>query len=57
MTKQEILNHFKDINEAYNNCNALDSLSMMIDELLESKQTEIEELKNRIETMKYQDVN
>ena len=37
MTKQGILDHFKDINEAYNDCTRFDSLSRMIDELLESK--------------------
>lgn len=37
MTKQEILDYFKDINEAYNNCNMFDSLSAMLDELMESK--------------------
>ena len=36
MTKQEILDHFKDINEAYNDCTRLESLSRMLDELLES---------------------
>lgn len=44
MTKQGILDHFKDINEAYNDCTRFDSLSRMIDELLESKQAEIERL-------------
>ena len=38
MTKQDILDFFKDINEAYNNCNMLDSLSAMLDELMEGKQ-------------------
>lgn len=36
MTKQEILDHFKDINEAYNDCTRFESLSRMLDELLES---------------------
>lgn len=36
MTKQEILDYFKDINEAYNDCTRFDSLSRMLDELLES---------------------
>lgn len=38
MTKQAILEYFKDINAAYNNCNMLDSLSGMIDELLKDRQ-------------------
>ena len=37
MTKQEILDYFKDINALYNNPNMLDSLSNMIDELLKAK--------------------
>lgn len=37
MTKQEILDYFKDINAMYNNPNMLDSLSNMIDELLKAK--------------------
>ena len=37
MTKQEILDHFKDINEAYNDCTRLDTLSRMLDELMESR--------------------
>lgn len=36
MTKQGILDYFKDINEMYNDCTRLDSLSRMLDELLES---------------------
>ena len=35
MTKAEILEHFKDINGAYNECTRYDDLSRMIDELLE----------------------
>ena len=35
MTKQEILEYFKDINFAYNECTRYDSLSMMLDELME----------------------
>ena len=38
MTKEKILEFFKDINSAYNNCNMLDSLSRMLDELMEGKQ-------------------
>ena len=38
MTKQEILDQFRDINHAYNNCNKLDTLSAMLDELLEAAQ-------------------
>ena len=37
MTKQDILDYFKDINQAYNNCNMYDSLSSMLDKLLEQK--------------------
>lgn len=37
MTKHDILEHFKDINYAYNNSNQLDTLSDMIDELLEEQ--------------------
>lgn len=34
MTKQDILDQFKDINQMYNNCNMLEMLSSMIDELI-----------------------
>ena len=34
MTKQEILEHFKDINQAYNESTRLDDLSHMLDELI-----------------------
>lgn len=37
MTKQKILDAFKDINAAYNNPNMYDSLSDMLDELIEQK--------------------
>ena len=37
MTKEKILEFFKDINSAYNNCNMLDSLSGMLDELTEGQ--------------------
>lgn len=37
MTKQEILDHFKNINEAYNDSSRYDSLSRMLDELLKEK--------------------
>ena len=37
ITKQEVLDYFKDINAMYNNPNMLDSLSNMIDELLKAK--------------------
>lgn len=37
MTKQDILNYFDDINEAYNNCNKHDDLSRMLDELIETQ--------------------
>lgn len=43
MTKQEILDRFKDINEAYNNCSAYDDLSAMLDELIETEQKKTEE--------------
>lgn len=33
MTKQDILEHFKDINQAYNNSSEFDTLSRMLDEL------------------------
>ena len=39
MTKQEILSYFKDINDAYNDCTRLDSLSRMINELQNEKRT------------------
>lgn len=38
MTKEEILDYFKDINGAYNNCNMHDDLSRMLDELLKEQQ-------------------
>lgn len=41
MTKQEILDRFKDINEAYNDSSRYDSLSRMLDELLK-EQGEVE---------------
>lgn len=37
MTKQKILDAFKDINAAYNNPNMYDSLSDMLDELIGQK--------------------
>lgn len=37
MTKQDILNRFKDINYVYNNCMTHQILSDMLDELLEEK--------------------
>ena len=36
MTKQEILDQFRDINHAYNDCTKLDTLSAMLDELMEA---------------------
>ena len=36
MTKQEILEYFKDINHAYNESTRLDDLSHMLDELMQS---------------------
>ena len=38
MTKQEILDQFRDINYAYNDCTKLNTLSAMLDELLEAAQ-------------------
>ena len=46
MSKQEILDYFNDINHAYNEAGRLDSLSYMIDELLEDIKAEIEAEKN-----------
>lgn len=37
MTKEEILEYFKDINHAYNDCTKYDTLKRMIDELQEPK--------------------
>lgn len=39
-TKQELLNHFSDINKMYNNSFMYQTLSNMIDELLESQPCE-----------------
>lgn len=39
-TKQELLNHFSDINEMYNNPFKYQTLSNMIDELLEQRTSE-----------------
>lgn len=41
MTKQEILEYFKDINEAYNDSSRHDSLKRMLDELLKEHETAI----------------
>ena len=38
MTKNDILDYFKDINYVYNNSNQLDTLSSMIDELLKEQE-------------------
>lgn len=38
MTKQEILEHFRDIDFAYNDSSKLDTLSRMIDELLKEQE-------------------
>ena len=40
MTKQEILDRFKDINEAYNDSSRYDSLSRMLDELLKKQEAQ-----------------
>jgi hypothetical protein len=37
MTKQDILDYFKDINFMYNNASMHDTLSSMLDELLENR--------------------
>ena len=37
MTKEEILEHFKDINSAYNESTRYDDLSRMLDELLQQQ--------------------
>jgi len=42
MTKNEILEYFKDINLAYNECTRYDDLSSMIDKMLESIKEEIQ---------------
>ena len=41
MTKEDILDYFKDINDMYNNPNMLDDLSHMLDKLLKEQQEEI----------------
>lgn len=38
MTKQEILDRFRDINEVYNDSSRYDSLSRMLDELLKEQE-------------------
>lgn len=43
MTKQKILDYFDDINQAYNNCTKHDSLSNMIDDLINDIKADIEE--------------
>ena len=48
MTKHEILNYFRGINNAYNDCTRFDSLSHMIDELLEKQQETIASLQGTI---------
>ena len=42
MTKEDILDYFKDLNDMYNNPNMLDDLSHMLDKLLEEQQKEKE---------------
>lgn len=55
MTKQQILDHFCDINLAYNNCNKLNDLSTMLNELLKErpKITRCKDCKHRPEVKKY----
>ena len=48
MTKHEFLNYFRGINNAYNDCTRFDSLSHMIDELLNEQQETIESLQGTI---------
>ena len=38
MTKKDILDYFKDINHAYNDCSRYDSLERMLDELQTAQQ-------------------
>lgn len=40
MTKQQILDHFKDINHVYNECTRYDDLKRMLDELEEEHEAE-----------------
>ena len=42
MIKQEILDYFKDINYAYNDCGRLESLSYMLDKLIEDYEKQLE---------------
>lgn len=57
MTKEQILDHFKDINHAYNECTRYDDLKRMLDELesdtivLDKIRAEI--IENSIEDYKY----
>lgn len=51
MTKKEILDYFKDINYMYNNSNVHDTLSTMIDELLETQKQELMKTPRRQEFM------
>lgn len=44
MTKQKILDEFKDIDFAYNNSSKHETLSSMLDELLKEQETEWEHL-------------
>lgn len=46
MTKEIILDQFRDINEAYNNSAMLDNLSGMIDKLLETQREEIGDIED-----------
>lgn len=46
MTKEEILDQFRDINEAYNNSAMLDTLSDMIDKLLGTQREEIGDIED-----------
>lgn len=46
MTKEIILEQFRDINEAYNNSAMLDQLSGMIDQLLETQREEIGDIED-----------
>lgn len=63
MTKQEILEYFKDINHAYNESTRLDDLSHMLDELIQSNSDEdyisrkalLEEIENGIKAGNYEE--
>lgn len=53
MTKAEILEHFKEINFMYNNPNEHDTLSHMIDDLLDSIIADIEAARDKDKLCEY----